>query len=245
MTQVPTTSIPYNGSGTINIHINNPSASLGNGMPNGFMPQYTYYPAFCYPPVYYTQQLQNPNMNQNTNVNLNTPVTTNPNDKTGTDKREIVNTVTTNTIPTTTIEQPKKEREVVVLTDNYIKNLENYMRSNNTQVRQDAIKEVLMRFKEDKSRAENPSLTALLNLALQDYNGTIRSMAMSAIQAGYAKGDDLTEKLLKELQHKKDAFNTDAVQATECLLQMAKTKKLVTDNSHQQDIPKKQERKGA
>ena len=49
-----------------------------------------------------------------------------------------------------------------------------------------------MRFKEDKSRIDNPSLTALLNIALQDTNSTVRALAMSIVQSGYAKGDKLT-----------------------------------------------------
>ena len=94
-----------------------------------------------------------------------------------------------------------------------------------------------MRFKEDKSRLENPSLTALLNLALQDPNSSVKAVAMSIIGAGYAKGDKLTEEILRTIQNSKTAYSQDATQAADSLLQMSKSKTKVTDNSHYLDQP--------
>jgi len=236
MVQTPTTSIPYNGSGTINIHINNPSASLGSSMPAyaPVMPYPMMYPYYAYPANYYLGNMQG-GINQITNVT--TPAS--GNNGTSVYKSELIEKQK----QTQPQEEKVKKREIVILTDNYVKNLENYLRSNNTQLRQDAVKELLMRFKEDKSRIDNPSLTALLNIALQDVNASVRAVAMSIIQAGYAKGDDLTAKLLTNIQSTKKAYSSDATQAADSLLQMSKTKVKVKDNSHYLD-QKESQKKG-
>ena len=250
------TSIPYNGSGTINIHINNPSASLGGGMPAyaASIPQYPYYqpfPFYSYPPNYYLGGVNTP-ITQTTNIT--TPYgypqlqsANNGSNNNGTDnalKSTNITTTKTNNENVSSENKPKKEREIVVLTDNYIKNLENYLRSNNTELRKDAAKELLMRFKEDKSRADNPSLTALLNIALQDNNGTVKGLAMSILQAGYAKGDKITEQILNAMQHQKTSYSADATQAADSLLQMSKTKMKVPDNSFYPEETKDKKKKG-
>ena len=254
MAQPQATSIPYNGSGTINIHINNPSANMGTGMPQAAMTYQTYpvyYPYFTYPPNYYLGGINNGGINQTTNIN--TPMSAYPTGVNGANNANGLNNANgmnnpggydnqlrnvkniSNMTNQTNVNQ--KQREVVVLTDNYVKNLENYLRSNNIELRKNAIKEVLSRFKEDKSRIDNPSLTALLNIALQDTNSTVRGLAMTILEAGYAKGNAQTEQILKQIQTQKKNFSSDAVQATDSLLQMSKTKKLVPDNSHYKDQP--------
>lgn len=231
MTQTPSASIPYNGSGTVNIHINNPSANLGGSMPTPYMPMPhpTYIP-YAYPPNYYLTyppqgltQITNVNTNPQKNITGNTSPKKNA---------EAEASAKASASITDNSKGNKKEREIVVLTDNYIKNLENYLRNPNAELRRNAIKEILMRFKEDKSRLENPSLTALLNLALQDPNSSVKAVAMSIIGAGYAKGDAKTEEILKNLQSSKSSYSQDATQAAESLLQMSKTKTKVADNSH-------------
>lgn len=241
MVQPQTTSIPNNGSGTINIHINNPSVGMGGSMPAYPMPcaYPMYYPYFAYPANYYMGQMgHSGGINQNMTINGLYPngngnANGANNAQDSNTKRNISETV----ISKETIKEPAKQREIVILTDNYIKNLENYLRSNNIELRKNAVNEILMRFKEDKSRLNNPSLTALLNIALQDPNSVVRSVAMATLGAGYAKGDAQTEQLLRGLQTQKNNFSSDAVQASESLLQMSKTKTKVTDNSHYLDQP--------
>ena len=244
MTQTKTTTVPYNTAGTINIHVNNPSANVG-GMPPYAMPMMpypVYYPV-CYPPNYYLNNMHPNGINQVTNINtagLNTPTTITKQNQAGVDNPNAAATATAQATTKTDTNNKKKEREIVVLTDNYIKNLENYLRNNNVELRKTAVKELLTRFKEDKSRYEHPSLTALLNIALQDPNASIRAVAMSIIGAGYAKGDASTEKLLGNIQQTKNSYRQDAVQAAESLLEMSKTKTKVEDNSHYpQQQPKK------
>ena len=241
MVQSQTTTIPNTGSGTINIHINNPSAGVNTGMPQYAMPYPypVYYPYYAYPPNYYMGNMGGINQNVAINgMNGGYPYGYNPYDMSN--RNSLKNISDTSSVSEHTIIEKKepKQREIVILTDNYVKNLENYLRSNNVELRKNAINEILMRFKEDKSRIDNPSLTALLNVALQDPNTTVRSIAMTILEAGYAKGDNLTEQILRNLQTKKNNFSSDAIQATDGLLQMSKTKALVPDNSFYKDQPK-------
>ena len=230
MVQPQTTTIPNTGSGTINIHINNPSVGASSGMPQYSMPYPypVYYPYFSYPSNYYMGNMGGVNQNMTINgLGTQYPSLAANNGSNNIDRKNIKEV----NIETKNISNNPKQREIVILTDNYIKNLENYLRSNNSELRKDAIKEVLMRFKEDKSRMDNPSLTALLNIALQDPNGTVRSVAMTALEAGYAKGNSQTEQILRGLQTQKNNFASDAIQASDSLLQMSKTKAMVPDNS--------------
>ncbi len=232
MVQPQTTTIPNTGSGTINIHINNPSVGAGVGMPQYTMP-YTYpayYPYFAYPPNYYMGNMGGINQSVNVNGLGGYPAGYPGYNANGTNNNDNINRKNINETNINTSEN-KKQREIVVLTDNYIKNLENYLKSNNVELRKNAVKEILTRFKEDKSRIDNPSLTALLNIALQDPNSVVRSVAMTALEAGYAKGNSLTEQLLRNMQTQKSNFSSDAIQASDGLLQMSKTKAMVPDNS--------------
>lgn len=236
MTQAqPTTSIPYNGTGTINIHVNNPTAGIGMGMPGMPMMPYPVYPWYCYPPGYYMGHYGG-GITQNTNINM----PANPNDpisvtKSSTGANGSGAGADANAKSVASAEASpsgKKQRQIVVLTDNYIKNLENYLRNSNIELRKEAVKEILDRFKEDKSRINNPSLTALLNIALQDPDPTVKAAAMSIVSSGYAKGNEQTIQLLKQIQETKKAYSCDAVQAANSLLKMSQTKKMVPDNSH-------------
>ncbi len=261
MAQTTPTSIPYNGSGTINIHINNPTASLG-GMP--YMPMAVpymvpmAYPAYSYPPNYYYNIYNNgyatPQNQYLTNQNAYSqaqsqalgqqgiqpqvpqgvpasimPQTLQNNTSLG---AQAASAVAASAVASASAGDKTKQRQIVVLTDNYIKNLENYLRNPNAELRKSAAKELLDRFKEDKSRINNPSLTALLNLALQDKNPIVRSLSMATLSAGYAKGDATTEQILKNMQNSKTDFSADALQAADTLLKMSQNKVMVPDNSH-------------
>lgn len=240
---VPTTSIPYNGSGTINIHINNPTASVGGGMP-GVVPMPCYpmpypYPCYTYPPNYYINNLNNFAAGQWAPVpGMQTVPTQNGLSSVGgvvqnPQQNLQESSLLKSSVATQNVSSGSgKQRQIVVLTDNYVKNLENYLRNPNSELRKTATSELLKRFKEDKTRISNPSLTALLNIALQDNNATVRAIAMSILSSGYAKGDGLTEKILKELQKSKSNYSADAMQAADSLLKMSETKVLVPDNSH-------------
>lgn len=127
----------------------------------------------------------------------------------------------------TTEKKEQKTKKVVPLTDDYIKSLENYMNNENPKIRLIGAKEVLERFKEDENRKDNPSLMPLLNKALRDTSPSVRFLALTVLQLGYAVGNDETVAILKEIQSKNtDKIGEDALLASEILLNMSQGQKV-------------------
>ncbi len=112
-------------------------------------------------------------------------------------------------------------KKVVELSDDYIKTLENYLNSQDLEVRKMGAHEVVNRLTEDPSRSDDPALTALVNKMLQDPSVAIRAIALSLIESRTVLGDDYTVNVLKKMQNSKDGFGQDAIQATNALLKMA------------------------
>lgn len=117
-------------------------------------------------------------------------------------------------------EETHKEN-IIQLTDDYVKTLENYLNNQNPRVREMGVKELFARFKEHKSRYNDIALTNLLNKALQDGSKNVRFVALTALDSGYACGDNLTKELLQRMQASKDTYGEDAIFASEVLLKMA------------------------
>lgn len=128
-------------------------------------------------------------------------------------------------------EQKEKTKYIVELTDDYIKTLENYLRNSSEDIRKSAIKELVKRFEEDKTRYNNPALTALLNIALQDPSASNRLLAMSPIAAGSALGDKNTVKLLNGLATSDKLYGQEAKMANDALLNASQTRVEVPDDS--------------
>ena len=83
------------------------------------------------------------------------------------------------------------------------------------------------RFKEDENRKDNPSLIPLLNKALRDPNAAVRFLGLTALQLGYAVGNDETIAILKEIQSKNsDKIGEDSLLASEILLKMVAPEKV-------------------
>lgn len=114
-----------------------------------------------------------------------------------------------------------EKRDVVVLTDDYIKNVENYLNNQNKDVRLMGAKEVLARLQEDDSRKKDPALTALANKMLQDPYQPVRLMAMGALDSRILTGDNLSVKLLQNMQQQKSVYGEDALSASKILLKMS------------------------
>lgn len=113
----------------------------------------------------------------------------------------------------------EKAEKKVVLTDDYIKSLENYLNNENPKVRMMGAKEVMARFKEDKSRKNDIALTALLNKALQDPSASVRFMALTTLDVGYATGNEESINILKQIQQKSgEQYGEDALLASQILL---------------------------
>jgi len=118
----------------------------------------------------------------------------------------------------------KKPKNIVKLTNDYIKTLESFLRSPDKTIRKQGIMDLVKRFEEDESRYDNPALTALLNLSLQDPDVHNRMAAMSVISAGEAHGDDATIQLLRILSNSDKMYGQEAMLASNALLKTSYTK---------------------
>ncbi len=123
--------------------------------------------------------------------------------------------------PTEADKKKTEKRDIVELTDDYIKNLENYLNSQDPEVRLMGGKEVLARLQEDDSRKSDKALNALVNKMLQDPSQKVRVIALAALNSKAATGDDLTVQILKNMQNKKTTDGQDALLASEILLKMS------------------------
>lgn len=125
-----------------------------------------------------------------------------------------------------------EKREIVQLTDDYIRNLEMYLDHQDKSIRLMGAKEVLARLQEDDSRKDDPAMNALVNKMLQDPYSTVRLMAMAALDSRMATGNSTTVKLLRNMQqpltYGKESLNSraatkneDALKASNVLLKMS------------------------
>ena len=133
------------------------------------------------------------------------------------------NNSSSSTVNKTSEKTDKKteKREIVQLTDEYIRNLENYLNSQDKEIRLMGAKEVVARLEEDSSRKDDKALNALINKMLQDPSTPVRILAMSALNSRAASGDELTVNLLKQMQNSQSGYGQDAMQASEILLKMS------------------------
>lgn len=170
----------------------------------------------CYPPNYYTQQFAKPQ---------------------GSD---VVNNVTNNT---TNKEENKKteKRQIVQLTDDYIKTLENYLNSQDKEVRMMGAKEVVARLQEDDSRKDDLALTALVNKMIQDPYQGVKMLGLAVLDSRQCTGNDYTVGVLRNMQSGKTGYGQDAKTATEILLKMSG--KTVEKEFEVKDKPKTEDKK--
>ncbi len=118
-----------------------------------------------------------------------------------------------------------KEKTITILTDDYIKSLENYLNDSNPKVRLIAAKDIMERFKEDDSRIANPSLVALLNKTLRDTSPSVRFLGLTTLQLGYSIGNEETIGILKDIQtNNQDKLGEDSLLASEILLKLSAPK---------------------
>lgn len=186
--------IPASTSG-VNIQIFNPSVSTPGSQPATYNVN-----APCYPSNYYTGQMGVPN-----NVTQNS------------------NTQESKTTKETTTKEEKKteKKKIVQLTDDYIRNLENYLNSQDKEVRLSAAREVYARLDEDETRKDDKALTALVNKMLQDPADEVRLLALTALESRIVTGDDFTVGVLKQMQNSKSGYGQDAADASRILLLMS------------------------
>ena len=168
------------------------------------------YPANAYPANYYTQEPKKANSDEVA-------------------KSYLANTSIKETVKEKQKKEPEFHKEKIVqLTDDYIKTLENYMNNPNPKVREMAIKEIMERFKEHKSRYTDVALTNLLNKALQDKSKAVRFVALVTLDAEFARGDKLTVDILNKMQSSSAVYGEDALMAADILLKMSRRRVEVT-----------------
>ena len=130
-----------------------------------------------------------------------------------------------------TTSAPKKTKNIVKLTNDYIKTLESFLRSQDASIRKQGIQDLVKRFEEDNSRYDNASLTALLNIALQDPDAHNRMIALSTVASGGAHGDKNTVQILNNLKTSDKLYGQEAKMATNALLKASQSRETVEDNS--------------
>lgn len=118
-------------------------------------------------------------------------------------------------------EKKKEKKDIVMLTDGYIKNLENYLNNQNTQVRLMGAKEVMARLQEDPDRKNDPALNALVNKMLQDPYSPVKFIGMSLLEARNATGNNNSVAILQKIQNDKTGYGEDSLKASNVLLKMS------------------------
>ncbi len=142
------------------------------------------------------------------------------------------------------VSENKKTKNVVKLTDDYIKTLESFLRSQDTTIRKQGVLDLVKRFEEDDSRYDNESLTALLNIALQDPDVHNRMIALSVIASGNAHGDNNTIQLLNNLTASDKMYGQEAKMATNAILKTSQIREKIVDNSPEKQTPPEEENNG-
>ena len=122
-----------------------------------------------------------------------------------------------------TTKKKTETREIVELTDDYIKSVENYLNNQSKEIRMLGAKEVLARCQEDESRKDDPALNALVNKMLQDPYPPIQFIAMGILEGRLASGNAESVAHLQKIQQRQTAQGEDSLKASNTLLKMAAT----------------------
>ena len=137
-------------------------------------------------------------------------------------------------------EEKKYKKEVTELDDQLIMTVENYLRNPNKEIRLQGITKLIDLLKEDpENRRDDVALNNLVNLALQDKDPSIRVLAMSAIQEGIAKGDELTTQLLNNLAQTPNTLGEQEIAASAALNRIGNKTTIETTKP-----PKEEKKKG-
>lgn len=249
-TQVPTVPVSYSYNTTPPTIINHNNSYLPTYLPNYYTSNYGYQMPYQWTGQYYNNTTQKPvtpsatiqaggttcNVPQGTNglnIIINSPTVATPgsNPMINSNTNYLGGNGQNSTNGVKPSSNDKKKKKIVALTDNYIKNLENYLRSPNKESKITAIKEIAQRFTEDDSRKTNKSLNALLNLALQAKEKEVRLLALTLLTTGAAGGNEITVQILNNLQQSDIYKGGEANDAKKALLKMSETVVSVPDNS--------------
>ncbi len=237
--------VPSSQSG-VHIQIYNPSVGTPGAAPvyNVNAPSYGQNPnqMQSYPSNYYTNnwgqgyncpqypasgipnQSINGGVSQTQNVTVTPPVYNAPNVATAQQNQTPPQATQQNTATSSNSENNGKKTEkrtIVMLTDEYIKNVENYLNSQDKEVRLMGAKEVVARALEDPSRKDDKALTALVNKMIQDPDMKVRFLGLSLLYSRNITGDEYTVNVLKNMQNSTTGYGQDALMAANILLKMS------------------------
>lgn len=206
-TYYPAACVP--GANAVNIQIFNPTANAGPVTQNAMQPAV---------PMYQNSSIygeQNGVPTASYPMNYNAPIRAHKSEPAVEEEKP-------KEAETKKTEKKKEKKEKVLLTDDYIKTLENYLNNEDPKIRLSAAKELLDRFKEDDTRKNDPALCALLNKVIQDPKASVRYVGLTTLDVGYAQGNNETVEILKQMQNRSDLeYGEDARLAAEILLKMA------------------------
>lgn len=189
----------------VNIQIINPQVNAPGAVPTIQNTNAPVYNPPCYPGSYYTEKIGG---------NPPPPVTQQP-------APVATATPPAPATPSETEKKKTEKRDIVKLTNEYLQNVENYLNSQDAQVRLMGAKEVLARLQEDDSRKDDKALNALVNKMLQDPSSPVRFIALAALDSRTATGDDTSVQILKNMQTSNTGYGQDAAQASSILLKMS------------------------
>ena len=219
----------------VNIQIFNPSVmGPGANPPSYNVNAPNYSTQTCYPQDYYTQKWGG----NGTNPGLGTAESGRESNIKDNEKSTITSTNNTETHSG----DKKVTKEIVQLTDDYIKSIENYLNSQDSEIRLMGAKEVAARLQEDKTRRDDKALTALINKMLQDPSQPVRFLALSMLDNRFCTGNDYTVKLLQGIQQTSSGYGQDALQASQILLKM--TGQTVKKEFNPEDLYPEPKKKG-
>lgn len=113
------------------------------------------------------------------------------------------------------------KKRVTILTDAYIKQLDEYLQNPNKELREYAASEVVKRLSEDRTRHDNKQLNVLVNRMLLDpYDKKVRGRALMILENQLAKGNEDTKQILDWIQQDPNALERHKVQIEKIKLQL-------------------------
>ena len=219
---IPHTPMPQQqGASGVNIVIYNPSVIPGNA---SIANSYCSYPMQAYPSNYYVQKPQTPKVSAPANtINEISDKTNETEDQNNYNNFQSEDS-DAKQIKDLNNESATETKKYTQLTDDYVRTLENFLRSDNAEIRVSGMKKLMELLQEDPSRSDDIALNNLVNLALQDKNHKVRFLALCTIENHWATGDDLTYQILNNMQNSSEIYGQDALFAANLLLDMAANK---------------------
>lgn len=120
------------------------------------------------------------------------------------------------------------KKRITILTDAYMKKLDDCLSSNDKRNREYAAKEVVQRFEEDKTRYDDKGLNTFVNKMLMDpYDSKVRGRGLMLLYTKLASGDENTMAVLEKIENMPYLTDSERGYIERCKVQLAADTKLV------------------